>query len=719
MNMKYLHFLALLLFLISGTVYSQLDVSVKKSEFKREKTGFRTAWKHIKGGNAFYNDGGVWFLNALTEYQYAYIYNPANAELNYKIGVSSLLSDRKDEASGFLLKAYELKNDVAPDILLLTGRALMYSGKPGEAVEKLNSYLASTGKKPQKNIILANKCIEESTSAIAVTKDTLRVDILNAGGNINSSADDYSEVLTSDGLKMYFGSRRAMSEKNKKYYKDTKFDENIFSADYLNGAWGVAMLTDKNLITELCETPLYVNDTGTQLYMYAGYEGDGDIMVSELKNSKWKKPEQVRYKINSKYPETSFTFTRKGDEIAFVSDRGKKGQGESDIYIVKQIKNRRWSNPVNLGPNVNTPYSEESVRFSAGGDTLWFSSKGHNSIGGFDIFYITRGPSGVWNQTVNAGFPLNTPWDELFYSPSPSDDSSFFFVSNRSNGFGGLDIYKGHYLPPLPPPAPIVVPAPVVVPDPVVVRDSVVVTVPIPVAPPKADTVIIRDTVVVIKEIQPVVQQEIPKVLILYLIGKISDSETNDPVLARIEVIDLSTDQVLTTTASSDVDGTYRVRLPAKKSYMINLRATGFLAEMKRVVVPESYTDEFFTLDVPLTKVKVGKKIVLNNILFELGKAILTTGSYGELDKLVGVLLDNPQMKIEISGHTDNTGNPVINAKLSTDRARAVVDYLVKKGIDRGRLSYMGYGSEQPIADNTTAAGKAKNRRVEFKVLGL
>ena len=392
---------------------------------------------------------------------------------------------------------------------------------------------------------------------------------------------------------------------------------------------------------------------------------------------------------------------------------------------MKQIKKRKWSNPVNFGPIVNTPLDEESVRFSAGGDTLWFSSKGHNSIGGFDIFYITRSQSGVWSNPVNAGFPLNTPWDELFYSPSPTDDSSFFFVSNRSNGFGGLDIYKGRYLPPLPPPAPEVVPEPVIVPV------EVPVPVPVPVALPKADTVVIRDTVVVIKEIvqivppvdtlvvQPVIKQEIPKELILYLIGKISDAETKEPVLARIEVIDLSTDQVLITTASSDVDGTYRVRLPAKKSYMINLRASGFLADMKRVVVPESYSEEFYTLDVPLTKVKVGKKIVLNNILFELGKAVLAAGSFGELDKLVDVLKENPQMKIEISGHTDNTGSPVINAKLSTDRAKAVVEYLVQKGIDRGRLTYMGYGSEQPIADNATAAGKAKNRRVEFKILDL
>jgi outer membrane protein OmpA-like peptidoglycan-associated protein len=152
---------------------------------------------------------------------------------------------------------------------------------------------------------------------------------------------------------------------------------------------------------------------------------------------------------------------------------------------------------------------------------------------------------------------------------------------------------------------------------------------------------------------------------------------------------------------------------------MVNLRATGFLSDMRRVTIPNTYTEEFYTLDVPLVKFKVGKKVVMNNILFELGKAVLTVGSYAELDKLVGELQDSPQIKIEISGHTDNTGNPVVNARLSTERAKAVIDYLVRKGIDSSRLTYQGFGSDQPIADNATAAGRAKNRRVEFKILGL
>jgi outer membrane protein OmpA-like peptidoglycan-associated protein len=216
---------------------------------------------------------------------------------------------------------------------------------------------------------------------------------------------------------------------------------------------------------------------------------------------------------------------------------------------------------------------------------------------------------------------------------------------------------------------------------------------------------------------QPVA--EAPKEVILYLIGKVKDSENGDPILARIDVIDLATDAVIATTASSDVDGSYRVRLPEKKSYMVDVRGTGYLSDMKRVNITPAYAEESYNLDLSLIKVKVGKRVVLNNILFQTGKSILTTTSYAELDRLYNILTDNPQMRIEISGHTDKTGSEPLNFKLSEARAKAVVDYLVKKGIVMSRLEFKGFGSLQPIADNTTPEGRTQNRRVEFKILEL
>jgi outer membrane protein OmpA-like peptidoglycan-associated protein len=696
--MKYsLNSALVILVVCSQTAFGQEDISVRRKDFKNDKMGFSDAWKHIKAGDDYYIQRGVWFGSAYDEYLKAMAYNSLNPELNYKTGVSALFSDKKHEAAGFLLKAEELKSDLTKDILLLTGRALQYAGRYREATEMFNNYLNSSGKKKDAAIMIAKKSIEECKSALVLTRDTLRIDFMNLGSNINSNSDDYATLFSDDGKSLYFASRRQLG-KSSKLYDDTKYDENIWFTSLNNGVWATPATLGKKLTTELCEAPLFISPSGEELYIYTGYENGGDIRVSINKNGKWKAPSSIRYRINTGGAETSFTISPSGSEIWYVTDKGKKNTGGKDIYFIKKLSEKKWSKPFNAGPMINTIYNEESVRFSGKGDTVWFGSGGHNTMGGYDIFYSVKGTAGEWGQAVNAGYPLNTAWDELFYHPVKGDNSTFYFVSNRSGGMGGLDIYKGRLLPP----------------EPVIV----------PVEPAKPDTVVIRDTVVVIKEVSPAPQPveiiavpEPPKEVILYLIGMIKDTETGGPVLARIDLIDLSTDHVIATTASSDVDGSYRLRLPEKKSYMIDIRASGFLSDMKRVNITESFSEEVYNLDVSLIKVVVGKKVVLNNILFETGKSVLTTSSYSELDRLAGLLEETPSMKVEISGHTDNTGSLQLNLTLSESRAKAVVEYLVQKGIDRTRLQFKGYGPQQPIADNATPAGRTQNRRVEFKIL--
>ena len=688
--MRYFLNSLIVIFLLSSLVLNaQTDVSVKRKDFKTDKPGFGEAWKHVANGDAYYGEKGIWYNEAYNEYLQALVYNSTNAELNYKTGVSALFSDKKEEAAGFFLKAIELNKDVTEDVLLLAGRSLQYSGRFSDAIEKFTSYLSSPLKKSQKNILLARECIQECNSAVIVTKDTLRILIENTGPNINSDADDYSEVLTTDGKTMYFASRRQIPKAGNRH-PDSKFDENIFVSHLINGSWGPASPAGKELTTKYCESPLFINSTGDMLYVYTGYSNNGDIKVSLNKKGVWKAPKTVPYPINTRGSETSFTISPSGNEIYFVSDHGKNSIGGKDIYFIKKLSDRKWSKPMNAGSIINTIYDEESVRFSRTGDTLWFSSRGHNSIGGFDIFYSIRNKSGAWDTVKNLGYPVNTPWDELFYHPSPVDDSSFYFVSNRSGGLGGSDIYHGQILPP----KKIVLP---------------------PVAP-KPDTVIIRDTVLIVKEVAPpppVIQQEQP----VFLTGKIKDSDSGEPVLAKVDVKDISSGEVVGTTASSDVDGSYRVKLPAKKSYMIDLRATGFLSEVRRIDVPDNWSKDVYNFNIELIKVKVGKKVVLNNILFETGKSILTQSSYTELERLFNIMTENAMMKIEISGHTDKTGSEPLNFKLSQDRAKAVVEYLVKKGINQSRIEFRGYGSLQPISDNATSGGRAKNRRVEFKIL--
>lgn len=685
--------ISLAIFFLSYNLNAQTNIEISRKNFRTVRDGFEVAWDHIREGEAFFTEGGIWYKNALEEYKKAYFYNDSNAELNYKMGVAALFSDSKHEAARYFLKALEINPKVAEDILLLTGRALQYVGRYDEAIEKLEGFIASANMKKSAMTQAAEKYIGECRSAAVITKDTLRIEIINAGAAINSESDEYSIVLTSDGKKMFFGSRKAITPNPSRHYDDTRFDENILVSENSNGIWSNAVSAGKKLNTEYCEVPLYLAGGENRLFIYAGYEGNGDILVSSLKKGEWQPPEKERIGLSGPLSETSMCISPDGNEVAFIRDAGKKGLGGKDIFIVRRVDNRKWTKPVNAGLTVNSRYDEESVNYSAKGDTLWFSSAGHNTIGGFDIFYSVRSTDGTWGPAVNPGFPLNTPWHELFYMPIPGDDSAFFFVSNRSGGYGGLDIYKGRLLPPPP-----------------------VTPKPEPVKPPVPQVVVVRDTVIVIKEIiqpAPVADKS------LYITGIITDSETREPVLARIEIIDFLTDAVINTTASSDVDGAYKAKLPDRKTYIVNIRASGYLSDMRKITVPLDFQSDAVILDVTLVKVKVGKKVVLNNIFFETGKAILRKDSFEELDKLAGIMKDLPAMKIEISGHTDNTGSAVINARLSTERARAVVEYLVSKGIDRSRMTYMGYGPDQPVADNVTAEGRAKNRRVEFKILEM
>jgi tetratricopeptide (TPR) repeat protein len=455
--MKSIYLASVLLILNAALLMGQSEVSISRKDFKTDKPGFDAAWQHVKDGDSFYSKGGVWYNDAVNEYRSAYIYNNKNAELNYKLGVACLNSDKKELASEYLLKALSLKANVADDILLLTGRALQYKGQYNKGAEKINEWLSSDVKKTPEETAKAKRYLSECKSAETLMKDTLAIEINNMGAQINSSSDEYSEVLSSSGEKIYFASRRAISPDSKNYYSDTKLDENIYRADFENGTWSTALPAGKNLKTEFCETPLDIDPTGTILYLYAGYEGNGDIRVSEFKRGEWRSPEPESFGITSQDPETSFSISPSGNEIAFISDRGKKGNGGKDVYFIYK-KDRKWSKPVNAGVNINSNYNEESVRFSRGGDTLWFSSSGHNSIGGFDIFYSTRQNGGAWTPAVNAGYPLNTSWDEFFYFPSVDSDGLFYFVSDRSGGLGGLDIYSGKikHKAPLKPVAPFV-----------------------------------------------------------------------------------------------------------------------------------------------------------------------------------------------------------------------------------------------------------------------
>jgi tetratricopeptide (TPR) repeat protein len=475
---KFLFSLLLLLFISIMQLVAQSDVKIKKNEFMKGKPGFKEAWDHVNAGEDSYVRKGSFYNNAFDHFIQALVYNNSNPELNYKTGIAAIYTDRKEEASGFFLKALEIKKNVADDILLYTGRALQYAGRYDEAIDNLENYLKAKVDKTDVQVNLAKRFIEECNSARLLTKDSLNIIITNLGANVNSESDDFSPVVTFDGKTIYFASQR----KSKKLVSSDvspKLDENIYVTRLTNRVWGISSPAGEELNTDYNESPLYIDSAGLRLYVYSGFENGGDIKVSVCKKGEWRTPESLPLNINTIGSETAINFSRSGNEIYYITNEGKDNLGGYDIYFMKKISDKKWTKPQNIGHAVNTTYDEQSVSLSKSGDTLWFSSKGHNSMGGFDIFYSLRNQDGTWNQAVNAGYPINTVWDELYHISPPSSDSLFYFVSSRSGGFGGLDIYKGRILPKISekksevPSVPVAVPMPVPVPDTLRIADSI------------------------------------------------------------------------------------------------------------------------------------------------------------------------------------------------------------------------------------------------------
>lgn len=444
-------------------VYGQENVKIVKSEFKKEKEYFRDAWKCIQLADKDYDAGGGLYPEAMKTYLLAWDYNKDNAELNYKIGVSCLFGTEIEKSIVYLLKAYELKQNVATDILLLCGRAYQLIGDYGKAIDCYNIYSDDFHDSKKFNLAV-NTYINECNTSIDASASAGAAEVINPGTIINSSSDDYSAVPANGGETIYFSTRRNIDRKRDRQDIDMKWDENIFSSSKSGGGWTLPVPAGDELISRNNEGILTMNSSEDKMYVYAGYSDNGDVFVSVLDKGQWSKPQPVRAKVNSKARETSFAITDDENEIFFTSDRKKGGMGGRDIYFIKRIRKEKWTKPVNLGENVNSQKNEESLYISSKGDSLWFSSNGHNGLGGYDIYLTVKDGTGSWSDPVNLGMPVNSQANDLFYRPSPFFSNEAWMSSDRTGGIGGMDIYN------------IIYTVPDIVPDTVIIEEPVIIT---------------------------------------------------------------------------------------------------------------------------------------------------------------------------------------------------------------------------------------------------
>jgi outer membrane protein OmpA-like peptidoglycan-associated protein len=307
-------------------------------------------------------------------------------------------------------------------------------------------------------------------------------------------------------------------------------------------------------------------------------------------------------------------------------------------------------------------------------------------MGGYDIFSSILQDNGTWSKPVNMGYPINTPNNDVFFVMS-ADGKHGYFASNQEGGVGQTDIYRITFLGE---PKPTLLSF----------EDNLMASLNIPI---KEKTIE-----------KPI---EIKKIRLTVLKGTISDSITSKPLEADIEIVDNSNGKLISTFKSNSSTGKYLLPLPSGINYGIVVKKEEYLFHSENVYIPDATNYQEINKDIKLLKVLKGSTIVLRNIFFDTGKSILREESNTELNRLVKLLNDNPTLKIEIQGHTDNIGGLEYNNTLSNNRSKAVVDYLIANGIDTKRLSYKGYGYSKPIATNQTPEGRQSNRRVQFEIL--
>jgi outer membrane protein OmpA-like peptidoglycan-associated protein len=359
----------------------------------------------------------------------------------------------------------------------------------------------------------------------------------------------------------------------------------------------------------------------------------------------------------------------------FTSDRP-GGIGDTDIYMSELGADKKWGTPKNLGPEINTPFADDSPFFHPDGVTLYFSSNGRpDCLGGFDIYQTTLQDNGSWSRPVNLGYPINTPDNDIYFVLA-ADKKTGYYASAKEGGYGEKDIYR------------------IVMPE----------------AKPKV-VVKVQDSV----KVAPVVAVN----ALTILKGVVTDAKTNQPLEGKITVIDNDRNVVVSTLNSNSATGKYLVSLPSGRNYGITVEREEYLFKSLNVNIPKADGYQEIVQDVPLDKIEIGVGIVLNNIFYDVDKATLRPESVAELERLNKLMVDNPSLKIEIGGHTDSDGSDEHNQTLSQNRSQSVVDFLVQKGVKVDRMVAKGYGEKTPVAPNDTKENKQLNRRTELKILEM
>lgn len=551
--------------------------------------------------------------------------------------------------------ALELDPGFFPAAWFYLGESYLFSGEYKEAGSRFRRFLEF----PRISQNLRDQtAIHLQTIAFALDAISKPVEFnpLNLGQAVNTEHAEYSPALTTDEQTLIFTRRQPREDPSMMVHG--REHENFYVSYLVHGSWSQAVSLGPPINTPGNEGAQSISADGRHLYFTAcnrpGGVGSCDIFYAFRQGDQWSQPVNLGPQVNSSAWDSQPSISSDGNTLYFTSAR-RGSIGKMDIWFTTRDGSGHWTTPQNLGPVINTPGREMSPFIHPDNQTLYFASDGHTGMGGLDLFYSRRQPDGSWGKPVNLGFPINTHAEEFSLIVSASGTTAYF-SSDQLGGFGQMDLYMFELHPEARP--------------------------------------------------QPVT----------YMRGMVFDGQTSQPLEAAFELFEVESGQTVQQASSDAVNGEFLVAIPTDKELALHVSKPGYLFFSEFFAYEARADLQPWLHNIPLQPIRQGETVVLRNIFFDHDSYQLRPESRAELMKLASLLGDNPGMSIRINGHTDSTGSRQYNQELSENRARSVYLFLTEQGIDPGRLSYKGFADTQPIDTNETEEGRANNRRTEFEI---
>ena len=652
--MKHHYKSVMLLLALSISSFNAYTEPVKKSNEEKAEEAY--ARQNLTQAEALY-------LKVLTK-------TPDHYLSNARLGSLYLGMNQPAKSIVYLKKALETHKGYSPELNRQLSVAYQLSADFDNAIT-LYYDLLKREKKNSPQVVVYQKKINECISGKQLSANPANVKINNLGALVNSAKVDHVPVLTADDKTILFTSQRSRDAKK----PAAAADEDIYLINRQPDGWSSPTRLAQPFNSSGHESILAVTSEGNKMYLYSNKKRKGDIYESKKDNNVWKAPAKLGANINTRHHELSFVVSADGNYAFFSSDRP-GGFGGLDLYMSIAEGEGKWSEAINLGPNVNTAYDEDAPFLSTDNNILYFSSRGHNSIGGYDIFKSSINGT-VWSVAQNLGVPVNSPYDDAFYVQT-QDGKLAYFSSDRPGGFGESDIYSVEAEG-----------------EDVLAEDggyNGVLTAMLNSGKSAAAGMPVSQNLTA----PPV---KFPSSLKGYVI----DALTCDTLNARISLLNktlYTTESVLETMP----DGSFELDLNSDKSYGLLIESAGYQFSSQALAVPANTTTDTLAFTVMLHQDSAAKALTLQNVHFYPNHDYIKSSSLAELEWLYTYLLDNPHLNAVITDYLNEDDTIQYKRKLNKQRAASVIKYLDSKGLEPGRIIYeaRNYKRQPPEKNQTT-----------------